>query len=76
MTSHRLQLHAVEDDVEHLRERRLSSGLVDEVLARQIDVVAGAHRQQHGALVNLARRRRHNCQQSLRNRQISLNEKK
>ena len=51
--THCLALHAREDDVEHLCERGLGSGLVDEVPAGQVDVVAGPHRQQNCALVDL-----------------------
>lgn len=50
--TYRLVLHARKDDVEHLRERGLGGGLVDEVLAGQVDVVAGAHGLQDGALVD------------------------
>lgn len=63
--THSLVFHAREDDVEHLRERGLRGGLVDEVAAGQVDVVAGPDRQQHRALVNLNVRRGHRRQQGL-----------
>lgn len=58
-------LHACKDDIEHLRERGLGCGLVDEVLAGQVDVVAGAHGLQDGALVDFYVLGGHGCQQSL-----------
>ena len=61
-------LHACKDDVEHLRERGLGCGLVDEVLAGQVDVVAGADGLQHGTLVDFYVLRGHGCQQSLQER--------
>lgn len=63
--THGLVFHACEDNIEHLRERGLSSGLVDEVAAGQVDVVAGPDRQQHRALMNLNVRRGHSRQQGL-----------
>lgn len=60
-----LILHACKDDIEHLRERGLGCGLVDEVLAGQVDVVAGAHGLQDGALVDFYVLGGHGCQQSL-----------
>lgn len=41
--TNRLVLHAGEDDIEHLCESGLGRGLVDQVTAGQVDVVAGAH---------------------------------
>ena len=68
-----LVLHACEDDVEHLCECGLGSRLVDEVLAGQVDVVAGAHTQQHRALVDLTRVGRHHRQQRLqRHRHVKV----
>lgn len=60
-----LVFHACEDDVEHLCERSLGCGLVDEVLAGQVDVVAGTDSLQNSALVDLYVLRGHRCQQSL-----------
>lgn len=60
-----LVLHAGEDDIEHLRERGLGRGLVDQVLAGQVDVVAGPDRLQHRALVNLYVLGGHRRQQGL-----------
>lgn len=65
MGTHSLVFHACEDNVEHLRERGLGGGLVDEVAAGQVDVVAGPDRQQHRALVDLNVRRGHGRQQGL-----------
>lgn len=63
--THGLVLHAREDDVEHLRESGLGRGLVDEVAAGQVDVVAGPDGEQHRALVDLDVWRRHGRQQRL-----------
>ena len=52
------RLHALEDDGEHLRERRLGRGLVDRVPGDEVDVVAGPHRDQEAPLVDLAGLRR------------------
>lgn len=60
-----LVFHACEDDIEHLCERGLSSGLVDEIAAGQVDVVAGPDCQEHRALMNLDVRRGHSRQQGL-----------
>lgn len=60
-----LILHARKDDVEHLCERGLGRGLVDEVLAGQVDVVTGADGLQHGALVDFYVLGGHRRQQSL-----------
>lgn len=62
-------LHAREDDVEHLRERCLGGGLVDEVLAGQVDVVTRAHGLQHGAFVDLYVLGGHRRQQGLEERE-------
>lgn len=51
--------------MEHLGERGFGRGLVDEVTASQVDVVAGPDRQQHRALVDLDVRRGDDCQQGL-----------
>lgn len=59
-------LHAREDDVEHLCERGLGCGLIDEVLAGQVDVVTGADSLQYSTLVDFYMLRRHRCQQSLK----------
>lgn len=50
--TYRLVLHAGKDDVEHLCERGLGRGLVNEVLAGQVDVVTGADGLQDGALMD------------------------
>lgn len=63
--THGLDLHAREDDVEHLGERSLGRRLVDEVLAGQVDVVAGAHGRQQHLAVHLDVLRRHHGQQRL-----------
>ena len=42
-----------EDDIDHLCERSLGGGLVDEVTAGQVDVVTGTHCQQNRSLVDL-----------------------
>lgn len=60
-----LVLHACEDNVEHLCERGLSGGLVDEVAAGQVDVVAGSDGEEHRALMNLYVRGGHRRQQGL-----------
>lgn len=61
-------LHARKDDVEHLRERGFGRGLVDEVLAGQVDVVTRTDGLQHGALVDFYVLGGHRCQQSLEER--------
>lgn len=48
-----LVLHPCEDNVEHLCKRGLSSGLVDEVAAGQVDVIAGPDCKEHCALMDL-----------------------
>ena len=48
-----LVFHAREDDIEHLCEGGFGGGLVDEVLAGQVDVVAGPDRLQDRSLVDL-----------------------
>ena len=53
--THRLIFHTCKDDAEHLRQSCLGSGLVDQVLTGQIDVVTCAYGQQHGAFMYLAR---------------------
>lgn len=60
-----LVLHACEDNVEHLCERGLGGGLVDEVAAGQVDVVAGPDRKEYRALMNLYVWGGHRRQQSL-----------
>lgn len=60
-----LVFHACEDNVEHLCERCLRGGLVDEVAAGQVDIVAGSDCQEHRALMNLDVRRGHSRQQGL-----------
>lgn len=70
--THRLALHAREDDVEHLRERGLRRGLVDEVAAGQVDVVAGPDREEHRALVDLDVGGGHRRQQGLGGREWQL----
>lgn len=45
-------LHACKDDVEHLCEGGLGCGLVDEILASQVNVVARADGLQDGALMD------------------------
>lgn len=70
--TNRLGFHACEDNIEHLRERGFSCGLINEVAARQVDVVTGPYSQEHSAFVNLNVRRCHNCQKGLdRNNQRS-----
>lgn len=66
-----LVFHAREDDIEHLCERGLSSGLVDEVAAGQVDVIAGPDGQEHRALVNLYVRRGHRRQQRLEEEEVN-----
>lgn len=61
-------LHACEDDVKHLCECGLGRGLVDEVLAGQVDVVTCADSLQDGALVDFYVLRGYRCQQSLEER--------
>lgn len=63
-----LILHACKDDVEHLCERGLGCGLVDEVLAGQVDVVTRADGLQDGALMDFYVLGGHCCQQSLAER--------
>lgn len=63
--THSLAFHAREDDAEHLRERGFSCGLIDEVAAGQVDVVAGPDCQEHRALMDLNVRRGHDGQQGL-----------
>lgn len=70
--TNRLGFHACEDNIEHLRECGFSCGLINEVAARQVDVVTGPYSQEHSAFVNLNVWRCHNCQQGLdRNNQRS-----
>lgn len=64
-----LVLHAGEDHVEHLCESGLGRGLVDEVTAGQVDVVAGPDGEEHRALVNLYVGGGHRRQQGLRERE-------
>jgi anti-sigma regulatory factor (Ser/Thr protein kinase) len=52
-------------DADDLRERGLGRGLVDQVLADQVDVEAGAHGEQQASLVHFAVRRRDHHQQHL-----------
>lgn len=63
--TYRLVLHACEDDVQHLRERGLGGGLVNEVLAGQVDVVTRADGLQDGALVDFYVLGGDCCEQSL-----------
>lgn len=63
-----LILHACKDDIEHLCERGLGCGLVDEVLAGQVDVVTRADGLQDGALVDFYVLGGHRCQQRLAER--------
>lgn len=60
-----LVFHACEDNVEHLRERGLRRGLVDEVAAGQVDVIAGPDCEENRALVDLYVRGGHGRQQGL-----------
>lgn len=61
-------LHACKNDVEHLCECGLRRGLVDEVLARQVDVVTGPDGLQHGTFMDFYVLGGHSCQQSLHRR--------
>jgi hypothetical protein len=58
-------LHALEDEVDHLRKRGLGSGAVDHVARREVDVVARAHGQQQALPVHFARYGAHGSQQAL-----------
>lgn len=60
-----LIFHACKDDVEHLCERGLGCGLIDEVLAGQVDVVTRADSLEDGALVDFYVLGGYRCQQSL-----------
>lgn len=51
--TNRLVLHTGEDDIEHLCESGLGCGLVDQVAAGQVDVVAGADSKKNCSLVDL-----------------------
>lgn len=64
--THHLVLHAGEDDIQHLGERGLGGGLIDEVFAGQIDVVACPHCLQDGALMDFNVWGSHGSQKSLR----------
>lgn len=64
--THHLVFHAGEDDVQHLGERGLGGGLIDEVFAGQIDIVACPHCLQDGALVDFNVWGSHSSQKSLR----------
>lgn len=63
--THSLGFHACEDDAKHLCERGFGCGLVNEVAAGQVDVVAGPDRQEHRALMDLNVWRGHDGQQGL-----------
>ena len=54
----------------NLREGSLGGRLVHEVLARQVDVVARAHRLEQGPLMHLARVARHRRQEGLDDLQL------
>lgn len=60
-----LDLHPWEDNVEHLGEGGLGRGLVDQVPAGQVDVVACPDGLQHRALMYLTGVGGHHCQQRL-----------
>ena len=57
--------HAWEDDVKHLCERCSGCGLIDDILAGQIDVIAGAYGKQHCTLMDLTCLGSYNGQQCL-----------
>lgn len=63
--THSLGFHACEDDAKHLCERGFGCGLVNEVAAGQVDVVAGPDRQEHRAFMDLNVWRGHDSQQGL-----------
>lgn len=63
--THSLVFHAGEDNIEHLCERGLGGGLVDEVATGQVDVVARPDGEEHGAFMDLNVRGGHRCQQGL-----------
>lgn len=58
----RLHLHVGEDDIDHLCERGLGGGLIDEVAAGQVDVVTGTDCQQNRSLMDLNVRGGHSRQ--------------
>lgn len=57
--------HAGEDDIQHLSKRGLGGGLIDEVFAGQIDIVACPYCLQDGALMDFNVWRSHSSQKSL-----------
>ena len=59
-------LHPQEDGAEHLVEGGLGRGLVDHVLAGQVDVVAGPHGGEQAGLVHLHVLGREDCKQRLK----------
>ena len=63
--------HSSEYDVQHLSQRCFSRGLIDEIFARQVDVVAGANGQQQSALVDLDVLRRDHRQQGFDDLQLN-----
>lgn len=64
-TTHHLVFHACENDVQHLSEGSLGSGLIDEIFAGQIDIVTCPHCLQDSALMNFNVWGCHRCQKSL-----------
>ena len=53
MCTHCLAFHTVEDDIEHLCQGGFGSGLVNEITAGKVDVIASSNCQQYGSLMDL-----------------------
>lgn len=71
-TTHHLVFHARENDVQHLSEGSLGSGLIDEIFAGQIDIVTCPDCLQDSALMNFNVWGCHRCQKSLKQKSTSF----
>lgn len=64
--THHLIFHAGKDDIQHLGKRGLGGGLIDEVFAGQVDIVACPHCLQDSAFMDFNVWGGHCSQKSLR----------
>lgn len=69
--THHLVFHAGKDDIQHLGKCGLGGGLIDEVFAGQIDIVACPYCLQDSALMDFNVWGRHSSQKSLRQQKWS-----
>jgi hypothetical protein len=66
LISYGTRLHAGKNNIQHLRQCSPGSGLIDQILAGQINVVTRPHSQKNGGFVNLDMLARYYSQKCLK----------